>query len=455
MKLWLIAIIILGIVLRIAFLGQESLWMDETYSLVCSSQSGDAFFTCLTTAQSQPPLYFILLSGWISLFGESEEALRSLSVIFSIAALPFIYLLARHWFKKKTASLALVFGSITFIQIFYAQEARPYALFMCLTVLTTYVLMKLFSNNRHWPMYLASMILLVYTHYFAWFVVAFHMILAFLSKKRMPFIMISLAFLSYLPWLPTMARGIWFDSRVMLGALTTKFGLPAVLASTLFFGIPLFSGISIAGIIWINRTRLTSDLLTKSYPQFRSLPFIFIILHLSLLPFIIHPLFLTRYLFFLSPFVAIIMAKLLVDSGKRPMVIGSVIIVIISLGAIGYYYAIPSKEEWSAVADAIPDGEKVIINDADLRHALHYYDPSLDVLPVGVGINEGYSIPRVYDKAEDEKRITEFIADEPQIFLIHSHHYRAEDLVPPLLSDFTLAETTHYQGITLYKYLNG
>src|SRR5690606_29600904 len=57
------------------------LWRDEAFSFVMAQQSVlDIIKT--TAVDFNPPLYYILLRFWMILFGSSEVAMRSLSLIF-------------------------------------------------------------------------------------------------------------------------------------------------------------------------------------------------------------------------------------------------------------------------------------------------------------------------------------------------------------------------------------
>ena len=38
-----------------------------------------------------PPLYYLLLHGWMAIFGETEAATRALSLVFALVAVPVAY----------------------------------------------------------------------------------------------------------------------------------------------------------------------------------------------------------------------------------------------------------------------------------------------------------------------------------------------------------------------------
>jgi len=52
-------------------------------------------------ADVHPPFYYVLLHYWITVFGTSESAVRLLSALFGVLAIPMIYLVSRQLFDKE------------------------------------------------------------------------------------------------------------------------------------------------------------------------------------------------------------------------------------------------------------------------------------------------------------------------------------------------------------------
>ncbi len=135
-----------GVLLRIAFLDQQSLWFDEGVGLIfsgCSSLSG-----CLErmldthTSERFQLVYPLLLHLWRQAFGDTEIALRSLSVLFGVAALPMIWATARQSFGAAHAAWSLAFAAFSAFTIVHAQEARPYTLFLALAAAQVWLFMS-------------------------------------------------------------------------------------------------------------------------------------------------------------------------------------------------------------------------------------------------------------------------------------------------------------------------
>jgi mannosyltransferase len=165
-KEWLLLglIILLATGLRIYNLGTESLWLDETASISESKLS----ITGMVNATNRPPLYPILLNQWIHIFGTSEIALRSMSVVFGIIAIFFIYLTAKVLANRKIAFTSALFAAISYYLIYYSQEARDYSLLVLLSLLSFYSFIQILKTNKfgYYIAYLSFGIFMIYTHVF-------------------------------------------------------------------------------------------------------------------------------------------------------------------------------------------------------------------------------------------------------------------------------------------------
>ena len=185
-RLVLLGITLLALALRLCHLSGQSLGYDEGYSVALARQSLSAI-AAQTAADIQPPLYYDLLHFWMQLFGTSEAAVRSLSLLFGLLTMPLLYALGRRLFGPATGLLAALLGAISPFWIWYAQEARNYTLVTFLGVLSSYLLLAVLTptpalplrrgRGREgvvvWSAFVLTNIAAVYTHYYAFFLVAF------------------------------------------------------------------------------------------------------------------------------------------------------------------------------------------------------------------------------------------------------------------------------------------
>jgi len=123
----LVLIVLLGAWLRCWQAG-ESLWVDELHTswVVAADWSSVA---ARARAGNQSPLYFYLVWCVVQLFGHDEWTLRLISLVAGSGLIMAAGALVRRWSGEATAGLlAALLVAVHRDCIFYAQEARPYAL---------------------------------------------------------------------------------------------------------------------------------------------------------------------------------------------------------------------------------------------------------------------------------------------------------------------------------------
>lgn len=163
-------IILIGMVFRFYQLGFERIWLDEAVSIRIAKQSIETIlFSKQDTAN--PPLYCAILHFFIK-YNDSEFIARLPSAIFGTVSIPLIYLLGRYLFSIKEGLISAFLLSISSIHINYSQETRSYALMLFLTLMTITFFYKAYTQNNKnaWVGFTLSAILLVYTHFFGFFV---------------------------------------------------------------------------------------------------------------------------------------------------------------------------------------------------------------------------------------------------------------------------------------------
>ncbi|TYT24038.1 flippase-like domain-containing protein [Dictyoglomus thermophilum] len=166
----LFIITIIGFLLRIFKITERSLWLDEAITAQVS-QSG-ILGIILNRSQTgiHPPLYFILVYFWTRIFGDSELALRSLSMIFGVLSIPLLYKLVKKIFDETTALISSLIFALSPFLIYFSQEARMYPLFTFLALLSlnyTYDLSNKEFSKKNLIKLLIINSLLLYIHFFS------------------------------------------------------------------------------------------------------------------------------------------------------------------------------------------------------------------------------------------------------------------------------------------------
>ena len=174
--LLLVLIVIAGTLFRLHLLTKRDLWVDEALSVVLAQLPWRDFWIALWNSQANMAFYYFLMRGWLHL-GDSEAAVRALSVLFGVATIPATYLLGKRLFGGKAAIVSATLSAINIFQIRYSQEARGYSLVMLLAVLSTYFFLRSIGSpnqKRYWVGYVLTSALGVYSHVFIYLVVMAH-----------------------------------------------------------------------------------------------------------------------------------------------------------------------------------------------------------------------------------------------------------------------------------------
>ncbi len=114
----------------------QSIWRDEAFSVLVAQKPLAAIIPKFTF---EPPLYYIFLHFWIKIFGTSEIAIRSLSLLGFILATIVVIHFAEKLFRKHWLSwfLPLLFF-LNPMLLYYAFEVRAYGWYMFFIVLSMY-----------------------------------------------------------------------------------------------------------------------------------------------------------------------------------------------------------------------------------------------------------------------------------------------------------------------------
>lgn len=135
----------------------QSLWRDEAFSILMAQRSLGFMLDKLIF---ETPLYYMMLHVWVRLFGTSEIATRSLSLLgFTIATIIVIEWASSRFKSKLLALFVPFFFLFNPMLLYYAFEIRTYAWVICFTVIT-----MLAYVEKKWTWYTLGAILAFYTH---------------------------------------------------------------------------------------------------------------------------------------------------------------------------------------------------------------------------------------------------------------------------------------------------
>jgi mannosyltransferase len=173
-KILFTAIILLGInlLMKILFLCQSSIAWDEPFSIYYAQMQPRQIVKHLLTGNN-PPGFELMLHCWIKVFGISPFSVRFLPVVFSSLTAVLLFLLGKKVFNYRTGLIAALIFSFSSYHLFFAHEARVYSLFALLTVSSFYLFIESIRvNNKRYFIALAVLnAVMLYMHYFGFFVI--------------------------------------------------------------------------------------------------------------------------------------------------------------------------------------------------------------------------------------------------------------------------------------------
>jgi hypothetical protein len=197
---------LVGFAVRVPAIG-DSLWGDElsTNYVVNGFGVGGVFHILRSAAEATPPLFFCLT--WLTKGLDHEAGLRLVSLLAGVAAIPLTYLVGSRTVGRPAAIVGAALIALSPLQIFYATEARAYALVMmfCLVATLTLLIAVEDGRARWWTAYGISVAAAAYTHLTAVFVlgVLFCWVMVARPEARRPALLANLgAALLFAPWIP-------------------------------------------------------------------------------------------------------------------------------------------------------------------------------------------------------------------------------------------------------------
>src|SRR5690242_9026621 len=122
-----------ALLIRLATLSSESLWYDEAFTGIIARLSLPQMIAA-TANDVHPPLYYLVEWMIVRVFGESVFILRLSSAVFSSLAAVELWRLVKQVASERAAWIGAGLFMIAPGQLYYAQEARMYALLTLLVI---------------------------------------------------------------------------------------------------------------------------------------------------------------------------------------------------------------------------------------------------------------------------------------------------------------------------------
>lgn len=376
-------IVFLSFIFRIISLNQ-SLWLDEATSALVAKMSFSDIFTKFLPGDFHPPLYYLILKFWTSVFGFSEISLRIPSVIFGIGTVYLTYLIAKKIYNNKTALVSAALIATSGLSIYYSQEARMYSLAAFLIAFLFYA----YLENK-WLIFSILLAMVGMTDYVSLFVLP-----VFLIASRKDWKKLLLAFipfvLTFVFWLPTFVKQLaggfsqtgsnWWS---ILGVLSMK----NILLIPIKFGVGrisfdnqyLYATIALFVLSLFGYLLISAGLAIKNKSGVVWLWLIVPVCVGILLSFKIPTLSYFRFLFILPAFYILISSGLEKIEKYRNLFL--ILAICINIFSSGIYLFNPKfhREDWRSAAATIADNKVIFPSDSQ-KEALIYYGKANNIV---------------------------------------------------------------------------
>ncbi len=370
-------------------------------------------------AETNPPLFYIVLNAWVSIFGESEASLRTPSAIFSILSLFFTYYSGLYLKNRRTGLIAAAISAVMVEHIYYAQEARTYTLLLLGATISVAGFSRLFANPEQagktigkgfdwmaWGLYLLGTSVSLYAHNTGVFVpssLTAAAIISFLVKPKryglgfaINWLIVNLAVIViWLPWIFVILNQVsdmssfWINMPKPMDLIKTPMQLYIPIEGSLRLlskTAIVATGLAFLVYCW---KKNKWDLLCMLFLLTGS---VFIQAYLASY---YQPIFIPRLFIWTLPMFALILA-IGAESLRKPILIYSVSALLIAMNCIGLkdYYRKADKEYWDELALAYQalDNHKTLklLQPADIHMPLGYYLEDADALnEESIGIVDG------------------------------------------------------------------
>lgn len=374
---WYLAIVAaIAASLRLISITKASIWHDEGYTMMLIQHSPIEIIE-RTARDFHPPLYYLASHWWTLLFGNSELAIRSLSLLCGVGVVILVYFIVKRLnFSEVTARLTSALVAFGPFLVRYSEEARMYgmaALLVCAATLALLVALdyrtKISTKRKHltwWLLYGLLMAAALYTHYYVAFIIFVHIGYAWYSYGGFMKMIQTKAWWAgnllaaglFLPWIPaivaqfTRVQGGYWIPPVSAETIPNTFMQFIVFASNLLpSSIEMLLTVALACYVTVVVVRTPQ---TKRPQLWFVITWILTPLLIALLVSLKQPVYYDRYFAYAAIAFYILVAYLITSAKIRTWMKGSLIAAILLLFSVGIgNVALQAKHQMRVVGDYV------------------------------------------------------------------------------------------------------
>jgi mannosyltransferase len=164
----------------------KSLLGDEAISVQVATSPLRQFARTVLFDEPFNGLYYVLLRGWLTVWGTDEAALRSMSAIATAGAIPALYVVGRELAGMRGGLIAVGLAISNAFVIHFSQVGRAYAVAYLLVALSYVVLIRAMGRPKPGALVAFTAVALVaaYAHFYAVFVLVTQLAWAIAASPR-------------------------------------------------------------------------------------------------------------------------------------------------------------------------------------------------------------------------------------------------------------------------------
>lgn len=388
---FLITSIVLLILLRVLFLTGDSLCLDETFSVVNAQQAASVIIEeHINGTEPNAPFYPLLLKTWMTIFGNSERAVRSLSLLFSFLTAIVLYKGVKNQQGTRAAEWILFLFALSPPLLYFSQEVRAYGLFLFLLSLFFQAANDFTRKGvslRNGSAIALSLWGMILSHPFGWFVAGWGCFLYVVHtslKKRLPspkeliagaitLIPIIIYFFFFMAAVSKQQEGFWIKVpglKHLLGGIHFQAGSFPLLW---IYAVLFFRWIQTKG--YKEKERSTIVVLLGYWSLFTLVPFV--------LSQFIQPIYTVRYTVYSTLFMLIIVVMQLIRESQKVQIIFAVLIALFGIQHWTVSKMNATREQWREISQKVQPSVPIVggtwfIQTYPLTHYLPTRDFSKD-----------------------------------------------------------------------------
>ena len=226
-------VVVFGAGLRAYALDFQSLWTDEISSLMITDPTLPfRQFWDRVLADTHPPIYYLILRWSSSALGQSEIVARAPSVLFGILTVCAAGILPSASLSRSSRVALALLLAVSPGAVWYAREARSYALLLLLSTLITVACIRLLrcmpredrAARGALTMLTMAALLASFTHYFGFLLTmaAFFTCFLLVDSRHRALVVLSGcgAVALFMPWVVYHSRFITSERATWIGELS-------------------------------------------------------------------------------------------------------------------------------------------------------------------------------------------------------------------------------------------